>query len=240
MANLTEVYTGSLQVGAGVIPPVSSATFEQSLDPTKPFSVHNFGIHQGEGIQNQIGLYNGLGVWNELGVYNGIGAGIFLGGHTDAQPVYDSSAPDINFNSPNGNLNQFWMYKGIEITNESTDSTSDIRLKKDIEPYTDCLSKILNLKPVYYRWREDVDLSFMTGNDKDSVQIGLIAQEVEEIIPEVVTNHSGRDCDYKRIKYSKLTPVLIGAIKEQQSQIEELRRTVQELSQKLESCCQSC
>ena len=71
MANLTEVYTGSLQVGAGVIPPVSSATFEQSLDPTKPFSIHNFGVHQGEGVQNQIGLYNGLGVWNELGVYNG-------------------------------------------------------------------------------------------------------------------------------------------------------------------------
>lgn len=234
----TQIFTGELHVGAGVIPPVSSATFEQSLDPTKPFSIHNFGVHQGEGIQNQLGLYNGLGVWNELGVYNGIGQGIFLGGHTDAQPVYDSSAADINFNSPNGNLNQFWMYKGIEITNEATDSTSDIRLKKDIEPYTDCLSKILDLNPVYYKWREDVDLSFMTGNDKDSVQIGLIAQEVENIIPEVVANHSGKDNDYKRIKYSKLTPVLIGAIKEQQSQIEELKQTVQELSKRLDQALQ--
>lgn len=239
MANFTDVYTGGLHVGEGLIPPVSSATFEPSLDPTRPFSIHSFGLDQIEAITNQIGLYNGVGVWSQIGAYTGIGYGVDVGGHCDAQPDFTSAAAKIDFSAALGDLNNFWRYKGAEITNETTDSTSDVRLKTDIEPYTNCLDKILNLNPVYYRWRDDIDTSFLTDKDKDKVQVGLIAQDVENIIPEVVVNHLVYDEEYKRIKYSKLTAVLIGAIKEQQDQINSLKETVEELSTKLAQCCQS-
>lgn len=237
MANLTEVYTGSLQVGAGAIPPVSSATFEQSLDPTRPFSIHNLGIHQGEGIQNQLGIYNGLGVWNELGIYNGIGQGIFVGGHTDAQPFYDSSALEINLNSPFGNLNDNWFYNGTPL--DYLHNHSDVRLKKDIKPLGNCLNKILNLSGVSFTWDKNVTSYAGRGKQTD---IGLIAQEVEKIIPEVVQETSIPNIDFpiKNVDYSRIVPLLIEAIKEQQTQIESLNGTVQKLSLKLESCCQSC
>lgn len=52
-------------------------------------------------------------------------------------------------------------------------------------------------------------------------QIGLIAQEVEEVFPELVhTDESG----YKSVEYSKITAILIEAVKEQQAQIESLRK----------------
>lgn len=234
------VNCSSMQVGESLSFPVSSAEFWPSIDPQAIFSQQNWGMSNFIGIHNQVGLYNGVGLWSQLGSYTGLGLGAFVGGHVDAQPSYDSAAAKIDLSSPLGDLNQFWRYKGVEITNESTDSTSDVRLKTDIEPYTNCLDKILNLNPVYYRWRDDIDTSFLTDKDKDKIQVGLIAQDVEEIIPEVVVNHLVYDEEYKRIKYSKLTAVLIGAIQEQQKQIEDLKETVSKLStqsQKVDGVC---
>lgn len=237
MAKFTRIEGESIQVGTAAAPPFSTVDIWQSLDPTVPFSLQNWGISNFQGLHNQIGLYNGIGNWSQIGLGNLIGFGADVGGHVDAQPSYTSAGVKIDLSSPLGDLNQFWRYNGVEITNESTDSTSDVRLKTDIRPYENCLDKILNLNPVYYKWRDDIDKSSFTGKDKDDVQIGLIAQEVEPFIPEVVVNHSIYDEEYKRIKYSKLTAVLVGAIKEQQEQINSLKQTVEELSTKLAECC---
>jgi hypothetical protein len=87
--------------------------------------------------------------------------------------------------------------------------TSDARLKKDIKPLTHALDAILQLEGKTYRWKEDTTLA----NEAD---IGLVAQEVEKVFPELVAeNEQG----YKGIAYSKLTAVLIEAIKEQQGQM---------------------
>ncbi len=105
-------------------------------------------------------------------------------------------------------------------------SGSDIRWKKDIIPLENSLAKIIQLQGISYDWRVDEfpELKFPSGR-----QIGLIAQEVEQIIPEIVsTDQNG----YKGISYEKLTPVLVEAIKEQQKQIEELRNEIEILKQK--------
>ena len=65
-------------------------------------------------------------------------------------------------------------------------------------------------------------------------EVGLIAQEVEEIIPQLVSEDSEGT---KLVQYKNLTAVLVEAIKEQQAQIEDLKGTVQELSTKLADCC---
>jgi len=94
---------------------------------------------------------------------------------------------------------------------QSVAMNSDARLKKDIKPLTHALDAILQLEGKTYRWKEETTFA----NKQD---IGLVAQEVEKIFPELVAeNEQG----YKAIAYSKLTAVLIEAIKEQQGQMTE-------------------
>jgi len=106
---------------------------------------------------------------------------------------------------------------------------SDKRLKTDINSLDskECLSLVQDLQGVEFKWNFD-------NPGKPGRQIGLIAQDVEKVVPEVVDekNKLGEDDDilYKRVEYDKLIPLLIESIKEQQSQIEELQQKVMELS----------
>ncbi len=100
-----------------------------------------------------------------------------------------------------------------------TTYTSDSRFKKDITTLANPLQKLMQLRGVTYHMRTDAfpAMQFDSGN-----QVGLIAQEVEKIIPEVVsTNSEG----YKSVDYAKLVPLLIEAIKEQQKEIDQLKKT---------------
>ena len=86
---------------------------------------------------------------------------------------------------------------------------SDARLKKDIKPLTHALDAVLQLQAKTYRWKEDTAFA-------DQADIGLVAQDVEKVFPELVAeNEQG----FKGIAYSKLTAVLIEAVKEQQGQL---------------------
>lgn len=79
------------------------------------------------------------------------------------------------------------------------------------------LSKIQQLRGVSYYWRTN---EFPDRDFNTSKQIGVIAQEVENIFPELVkTDNEG----YKSMDYMSLTAVLLEAIKEQQAQIEQLK-----------------
>ena len=94
---------------------------------------------------------------------------------------------------------------------------SDIRYKKDFLPIPNALHKISSLNGVYYDWKQEEfpDKNFASGR-----QIGVIAQEVQAIFPEVVLE----DADgYLSVDYSRLTPVLIEAVKEQQQLIDHLQ-----------------
>jgi hypothetical protein len=100
-------------------------------------------------------------------------------------------------------------------------STSDERLKENIIPITNAIDKINKIGGYTFDWKSDEDLVALhgfTGHD-----VGVIAQQVAEVLPEVVTT---RDSGYMAVKYEKLIPLLIEAIKEQQTQIEELKTTI--------------
>ena len=85
-------------------------------------------------------------------------------------------------------------------------ATSDERLKSDIQTIDNALDKVMNMRGV----------SFTKQAEKG---VGVIAQEVEKILPEVVT-----DGEYKSVAYGNMVGVLIEAIKEQQKQIDELKK----------------
>ena len=103
---------------------------------------------------------------------------------------------------------------GVSVTGDIT-SSSDERIKENIQPITDALSKVQQINGVSFNWKESGDPS-----------IGVIAQNVESIIPEVVSeNREGT----KTVAYGNMVGLLIEAIKEQQASIEKLEARVAEL-----------
>lgn len=98
---------------------------------------------------------------------------------------------------------------------------SDIRYKKDILTLTNSLANVEKLRGVTYNWKQ---AEFPQKNFDTQHQIGLIAQELEKVYPELVnTDAEG----FKSIDYSKLVAVLIEAIKEQQVDIKSLQVALQ-------------
>ena len=87
---------------------------------------------------------------------------------------------------------------------------SDFRLKKNINSIPNALNRTLSLNGVSFNWLTD---EFPEFNFEEGSNLGFIAQDVEDIFPELVrTEKNG----YKSIAYDNLTPVLVEAIKEQQ------------------------
>ena len=93
--------------------------------------------------------------------------------------------------------------------------SSDKRLKENITPLSDSLEKISKIRGVEFDWKKNEEIHPNEGHD-----VGVIAQEIEEVLPEVVTT---RDSGYKAVKYEKIVPLLIEAIKELKAEIDELK-----------------
>ena len=105
--------------------------------------------------------------------------------------------------------------------------SSDSRLKQNIETIPNAMDIVKNLRGVYFNWKDNDDVQ--TGDT--TKQIGLIAQEVEEHLPEAVINNGVKD--YKTVKYSEMVSVLIEAMKEQQQQIDNLKSEIEDLKGRL-------
>jgi hypothetical protein len=107
---------------------------------------------------------------------------------------------------------------------------SDMRLKLNIRDMPSALSLVLQLRPRLYQFRtaEFPQLSLPEGE-----QMGLVAQEVQGLFPQLVkevTTPEGRDrspgMKILSVDYSKLIPVLVKAIQEQQAEIDELKALI--------------
>jgi hypothetical protein len=98
---------------------------------------------------------------------------------------------------------------------------SDERVKTEIQPLSYGLNEILQLQPKTYNLHNDY--SFVDGEivlaPESYYDMGLIAQDVYNIIPELVTKPPDENSDIWHLSYAGLTPILINAVKEQQSQI---------------------
>lgn len=98
--------------------------------------------------------------------------------------------------------------------------SSDLRFKKDIQPLSNSLNNVLQLRGVNYYWKqEDFPEKYFTSTK----QIGVIAQELEKIYPEIVfTEKNG----YKSVDYARLTPILLEAVKELNATKYKLQKTI--------------
>lgn len=95
---------------------------------------------------------------------------------------------------------------------------SDRRLKENIKPIISALDYINKLNPVSYNW--NARAKELNPMKSDSLDYGLIAQEVETVLPGVV--HGIFDDKYKSIDYIKLIPIMIAAIKELKQKVNKL------------------
>ena len=100
-------------------------------------------------------------------------------------------------------------------------ASSDKRLKTNITKIESPLNKLDKINGYTFDWIPKEGIQSQEGSD-----VGVIAQEIEEVLPEITTT---RENGYKAVKYEKIIPLLIESIKEQQRQIEDLRNEVDSL-----------
>ena len=97
--------------------------------------------------------------------------------------------------------------------------SSDERLKTEIKTIPNALDKVLQLRGVTYKWKEKQD-----ENNITETRMGVIAQEILDIVPEVVTHDV--ENDRYGVSYGHITGLLIEAIKQQQEQINQLKKEI--------------
>lgn len=177
-------------------------------------------------MTNSTGTYlqfvqNGIADWS-IGQPAGVGDFVFSFGRNPNSDGYEklriTSAGNVGIGtaSPAYTLDVNGTIRGSNV------SPSDIRLKENIEPVEAALAKISNLRGVSFDWKQgEFGKNFPQGR-----HYGVIAQEIEKVLPEVVNTASDGT---KAVAYTEIIPVLIEAIKEQQREIESLKRRVAEL-----------
>jgi hypothetical protein len=128
------------------------------------------------------------------------------------------------------------LASSIATTGDVTAFFSDERLKEKISNVDNALDKVLSLNGFYYK---NNNFAKSVGYTDEDLQLGLSAQEIQKIAPEIVklapfdmetdeegniTSKSGEN--YLTVNYAKLVPILVEAIKDQQKQIEELKSKI--------------
>jgi hypothetical protein len=208
-----------------------------SIDNPAILGQHAVTPNWGIGVKG-VGAYYGVmgestyaGAGFRAGVY-----GIASGGETNYGVWGSASGTNAYAGYFNGNV-----YVTGTLNVNGTIYSSDRNLKKNISPISGSLQKVLNLQGVTYEWKSDAELGSanmrksVSGKESESrsfnfpsgLQLGVIAQDVEKILPELV--HTDAD-GLKSVDYVKMIPLLIEAIKDQQKQIEELKTLVNTLT----------
>ena len=162
---------------------------------------------------------------------------VFSSGSANTPALSFNSYDDGFFHDSNGlnlmvnNAHDFLFKDGGEFHADNdviafSSTISDERLKDEVKTIEFALDKINNLRGVEYVWNR--------GGREGEKDLGVIAQEVEKVIPEIVRDKEMPLMDdsgetYKTVDYEKLTAVLIEGVKEQQKQIDELRKELREM-----------
>ena len=192
----------------------------------------------------QSGSYGSAQLNGSSGSYSGIrmesGGGVMIG-------MFDSAGNGGTYRQANG---RWYDYHHVGnnctgITSSTTSSSyslyvtgaiyasgdivgsSDKRLKKNINTIENALEKVENLRGVSYEWKED--RKDKDGHDDNNVtpeRIGVIAQEILDIVPEVVTHD--KENDRYGVSYGHLTGLLIEAVKDLSNKVKDLEKKLEE------------
>lgn len=180
---------------------------------------------------------NGNGIF-EWQTYNGGNSGNLLFQRYGGNVGIGSSSPSVKLDV-SGDLRITGGALGVNRAPSSTDgridasndivaySTSDRRLKENITKIENPLEKISKIRGVEFDWIPLTKFQERTIHGNKGHDIGVIAQEVEEIYPLMVEERARNN--FKAVRYEKLIPLLLEGIKEQQSTIVELKERIEKL-----------
>jgi len=225
------VHKGHFGQGSTVVPFLAALNVGPSV--TSPLSINTVGLEVLTGVRNVFGADIKIGSDLKFGAldvsYSGVNSELNLL-KSSVVPSWSATAPTLTenaftmaFNSPAGALNGLFLYNGSNIC---APCPSDQRAKTNVVNLEGSLDKVLSLRGVSFNWNPDV---VPAKAKAQASSVGLIAQEVEQVIPEVVVTEKIEGEDLKTVEYGNLVSVLIEAIKEQQQQIEELKERVASL-----------
>jgi len=136
-------------------------------------------------------------------------------GNLDGAPDFIYSGSKVGVNNSVSDLTYNLEVSGSIRASDALLSNSDERLKENIYPIDNALSRVSQIEGVYFNW-----------NNKTERQVGVIAQQVEKVLPEVVSEDKD---SYLSVDYSKLVPLLFEAINEQSSIIMDLEERISKL-----------
>jgi hypothetical protein len=163
-----------------------------------------------------------IGASNASNLYLGAGGGTHMRIHTSGGNSY-FDLNNGNLNWRNGSSTRFIFYNvTANMTVYGTVTQySDERHKENIVEIGNCIDKIKSIRGVYYN---------RTDLNTETTKIGVIAQEVEVLMPELVLEEP--ETGFKSVAYSELTAVLVNGMKEQQAIIEDLKARLEILENK--------
>lgn len=211
------------------------------MNPDGPFALNS--------VPGNVNLFN-TNISKHIGFFSSTGSTMALGGNFKALASSNNitgvlckqvgvtivnSATIHRLDAAAGFLTGVWLINGRPIEN-TTHGHSDARLKRSVIPIEGALDKVSRLNGVSFRWNKDYAKTRKDLRTKIVTRsIGFIAQEVEKVVPEVISTEKddSLDFDIKKVDYEKVVALLTEAIKEQQSQIELMREEITDLKNQL-------
>jgi len=191
-------------------------------------------------------FFRNTGVNTDWRIYN-IGPNLTIGNSGDDLATVNDlyqflGARFMPMNDGTQSLGQAANRWNTVFATNGTISTSDRREKKEIQPLTYGLQQLMQLKPVTFRWNNN-------QIDNNSKHLGFIAQDLQEVIPEVVVDsqwvggEEGTPKTWQKapllgVNYAEVLPVLVKSIQEQQTIIEKQQKEIEQQKVLLESVLQ--
>lgn len=203
-------------------------------NPKVPLQVAPSATGRGIAIGNDIGAGGYTALLFDLSAVSGGVA------YIQAVKATGSSFGDLILNGNGGNVGIGRTPSGflLDVNGSircvgAVNTSSDARFKQDVRPLESALQKVLALQGVSYEWNRS---EYPQKGFADGRQIGFIAQQVEPILPEVVS----KDAEgFYSVAYAAVVPVLVEAIKEQEQTLSALKRRLSELEARLPAAEQS-
>ena len=172
-----------------------------------------------QGPQGETGPQGDQGIQGEQGIPGGSGP-------VDGNGIYDGDGTTMS--NTTVTITDVLNFDGDIAVSGEILGLSDEKLKKDKQPILHAATLLSQLIPMSYHFDTE---TFDHLNLSDSKQYGLLAQQVEKILPELVTEVTFANGEvYKSINYNALISILIGAINDQQNEIDFLMTQQQEIN----------
>ena len=185
------------------------------------------GYTEGCFIQKCDDSYRGGGMY----MYNGNGgsqdnewfAGRVYASSADWRVCFKAGPSGVGQDTAQATYNKFRIYQNGNYYHSGS-NVSDERIKQDIVAETDQLTNVLALKPKTFKFKpeEDINGVALEGAEPSNTKHGLIAQDVLEVLPNLVTGDLSNEDERLGVDYNALTSVLVKAMQEQQELIESL------------------